>query len=353
MQREIVSQDFIKLKPITDPQWHTDTGKFAYVETKRIEKNQYISKIFVGKLDEPSIPYTHDKNLNHSPRWSPCGEKLAFVSDRNEKSQIYVFHANGGIAEQLTYCSNGTTNPVWSPCGTKILFSLHVAPGGENKHLAIIDLQTKKNIPLTQGRDYSCPAFSPDGKNVAFVTKSEDGSDIVKDVYIMNVATKGEEKITKSNGLFSTISWAPDGGKIGFIGHLKESDHAKMNRVWVYDIHSKYLQCLSEGLDVEVGIGADGELHSGTVNPGLMWTKDSEGFYFIVSDQGSNGIYYGSLEGAMYPIVLEQENIYGISMNTSTHEAIIASSTPANPGELFHLNLADQTRTQLTNVNDK
>ncbi|MDX5474604.1 MAG: hypothetical protein LPK00_03615 [Bacillaceae bacterium] len=348
MQRKIVSQKLIKWKPVTDPQWHAGTGKFAYVETEINEKENYISNIFVGKLDEQSIPYTYDKNLNHSPRWSPCGEKLAFVSDKNGKSQIYIMDENSGVAEQLTSCSNGVTNPVWSPCGTKLLFSLPVATGSKNEHLAIIDIKTKEITSLKEGdQNYFNPAISPDGKYVAYVTNKEDGANtaIVKDVFIMNVETKESRKVTKSDGFFSAISWSPDGEKLGFIGHQKVFD--TLSRVWVYDIHSEYLQCLSEGLDIEVGIGADG------VNPGLMWTADSEGFYFLVSDQGNNGIYYGSLDGAMYPIVLEEEMIYGITMNTSTHQAIVAISTPVNPGELFHLNLANQTRTQLTNVNKK
>lgn len=352
-QRKIISYDFLKSRPVTDPQWHTGTGKFAYVEIEN-EENTYISNIFVGKLNDKITPITIEKYKNHSPRWSPCGEKLAFVSDENEKSQIYLIHANEGVVEQLTYCSNGATNLVWSPCGTKLLFSSPVAAGSKYEHLAMVDIQTKEIISITEGdQNYSNPAFSPDGKYVAYVTNKEDERDtsLVTDVFIMSIATKESKKITKSNGDFSTISWSPDGEKLGFIGHQIEFD--TLNRVWVYDVQSDYLQCLSESLEVEVGFGAIHDLHSSTLNPGLMWTEDSEGFYFIISDQGSNGIYYGSLDGAMYPIILEDETIYGITMNTSTHEAIIATSTHDNPGELFHLNLANQTRTQITNVNNK
>ncbi|WP_096155209.1 S9 family peptidase [Bacillus sp. FJAT-45066] len=391
-KRKVVSQDLFQLKSVIDPQWHTSTEKYAYVQTHiNEEDNKYISNIYVGEIGGKVTPYTFGEYRNHAPRWSPCGEKLAFVSTRNDKSQIYTLNVNGGEAEQLTYCPNGASNPVWSPCGNQLLFSTSVTPEDDltgkatkkeekkkpeplvvdrliyksdakgfidekNDHLALINLHTKEVTLLTEGnRDHGSAVFSPDGKHVAYVTNQEDDPDtsLVTDVFIMNISSKETKKITNSNGFFSTISWSPNGEKLGFLGHEKEFDSATLTRVWVYDVNAESLQCLSGSLDIEVGNVAIGDLHSGTVNPGLIWTEDSEGFYFLVSDQGSTGLYYGSLDGAMYPIVLEQENIYGITMKTSSHEAIIATSTPVSPGELYHLNLASQTRTQLTNVNEE
>jgi dipeptidyl aminopeptidase/acylaminoacyl peptidase len=300
-----------------------------------------------------------------------------------------VILVDGGEAEQVTFCKNGARGPIWAPCGTKILFSTSVETAADlhaedkkedkkkkpeplvvekmryksdakgfldnkNDHLAVLDLETKEISLLTEGdRDYGSPAWSPDGKSIAFVTNLEENPDesLVSDVYVMDLDSKEKKKITHSNGFFSNLSFSPDGQFLGFLGHEKEFQSATLTRVWVHQLATGEAHCLTENLDVEVGDAAIGDFHSGNVNPGLMWTEESEGFYIIVSDQGGTGIYYGSLDGAMYPIHLPGEHVYAVSMLTDTHEAIVGVSNSTDPGELYHLDFRSQTRTQLTHVN--
>ncbi|CAG9622975.1 S9 family peptidase [Sutcliffiella rhizosphaerae] len=390
-KRKIHATDIFNLISLTDPQWDKHSRKFAFVQTTMHEEdNEYRSAVYIGDLEGKTIPFTTGKGRATSPRWSPDGSKLAFVSNRNEKSQIYVMPANGGEAEQVTFCKNGARGPVWSPCGTKILFSTSVegvqdlqqdeeekkkkkhpeplvvekmryksdAKGfldEKNDHLALLDLKTKEISLLTDGdRDYGTPAWSPDGKSIAFVTNLEENPDVslVSDVYVMDLETKEKKKITNSNGFYSALTFSPDGQYLGFLGHEKEFQSATLSRVWVTKLESGETHCLSENLDVEIGDVAIGDFHSGNVNPGLMWTEDSEGFYFLMSDQGGTGIYFGSLDGAMYPIHLPDEHVYAVSMLTGTHEAIVGVSNSTDPGELYHFDLKSQTRNQLTNVNE-
>lgn len=389
-KRKIETNDLFRLKSLTDPQWDKHSRKFAYVQTTMSEEeNAYQSTIYVGSLDGQAKPFTSGKGRSTSPRWSPDGSRLAFVSTRNEKAQIYVMPVDGGEAEQVTFCKNGAGGPVWSPCGTKLLFSTAVeseedlregaktedkkkkpepmvveklryksdAKGfldKKNDHLAVLDLKTKEITLLTHGdRDYGSPAWSPDGRHVAFVANLEEDPDevLVSDVYVMDIDSKEKRKVTHSNGFFSTITWSPDGAFLGFLGHEKEFQSATLTRVWVYSVESEDLQCLTENLDIEVGDVAIGDFHSGNVNPGLMWTEDSEGFYFVMSDQGGTGIYYGSIDGAMYPIHLPGEHVYAVSIQTDTHEAIVGISNSSDPGELYHVDFRSQKSEQLTHVN--
>ncbi|WP_078381509.1 S9 family peptidase [Sutcliffiella halmapala] len=389
-RRKIEAKDLFRLTSLTDPQWDKASRNYAYVQTTiNEEENEYQSSIYVGTLEGEAKLFTTGKGRATTPRWSPDGSKLAFVSTRNEKAQIYVMPVDGGEAEQVTFCKYGARNPIWSPCGTKILFSTSVeleedlqpdskvneqkkkpeplvveklryksdAKGfldKKNDHLAVLELESKSLTLLTHGdRDYGSPAWSPDGKSIAFVTNLEENPDetLVSDVYIMELESKEKKKVTKSNGYFSTITWSPDGKYLGFLGHEKDFQSATLTRVWVYEIAAEGLQCLTENLDIEVGDVAIGDFHSGNVNPGLMWTEDSEGFYFVISDKGGTGISYGSLDGAVYPIHLPDEHVYAVSMLTGTHEAIVGISNSADPGELYHLDFKNQTKKQLTNAN--
>ncbi|MGM0838682.1 MAG: S9 family peptidase [Bacillota bacterium] len=389
-KRKIEANDLFRLTSLTDPQWDKHSRKFAYVQTTICEEdNEYLSTIYVGSLDGKAKPFTYGKGRATTPRWSPDGSRLAFVSTRNEKAQIYVMPVDGGEAEQVTFCKNGARGPVWSPCGTKLIFSVALeseedlkagskteekkkkpepmvveklryksdAKGfldKKNDHLAVLDLVTKEITLLTHGdRDYGSPVWSPDGKQVAFVANLEENPDevLVTDVYVMDLESKEKKKVTHSNGFFSTITWAPDGAFLGFLGHEKEFQSATLTRVWVYQLETEVLHCLTENLDIEVGDVAIGDFHSGNVNPGLMWTEDSDGFYFLLSDQGGTGIYYGSLDGSMYPIHLPGEHVYAVSILTDSHEAIVGISSSRDPGELYYLDFRTQKREQLTHVN--
>ena len=259
--------------------------------------------------------------------------------------QIYVKDVNGEEAKQLTQCESGVRNPVWSPCGTMLIFSTIGSGHKVTEDLVLLNVITNELTPIVREyRNYNSVDWSPDGKYIAFSACSS--ADFL-DVFIIEVATKEIQKLTNSTGFFTTITWSPDGGNLGFVGYEKDHKDVPISRVWIYHFQYTQLTCLTSEFDISVGNEIEGDFHWATVNPGLLWTEDSEGFYFLVTDQASNGIYYGSLDGAMYPIVLEQEHIYGMTMITDIHEAIACINKQTEPVELYHLDFKTQERTKL------
>ena len=128
---------------------------------------------------------------------------------------------------------------------------------------------------------------------------------------------------------------------LSFIGHNKEFAGATFSKIWLYSILDQTIQCLTEGWDVQIGDSAIGDFQIGAVDPGILWTNDSQGFYFLISDYGNTGVYYGSIEGAMYPSILDPQHIYGLTIDPESHRAIVAISTPVHPGDLFVYNLTN------------
>ncbi|MBM7693429.1 dipeptidyl aminopeptidase/acylaminoacyl peptidase [Peribacillus deserti] len=389
--RGISAEDLYQLYSVTDPQLSPCGEKAAFVKTIADLDNHYTSNIYLLDLNTRSTSqWTFGKHKNHSPRWSPDGEKLAFLSNRSGETQIYLISKNGGEAECLTELNNGAGSIVWSPCSSKILFSSGVTPGEpylidpKNKEkdvkpskaaifnkvryksdssgylkdtyqqLFILDIETKALNQVSEG-DWDCSPsdWSPDGTAIVYSASEDEDRDyaIISDVYMLNLSNNEKTKLTGGSGYYSDAHWSPDGRYLSLIGHEKEYKGASLPKIWLYDTQYGELSCLTSEWDAYIGDIAIGDFHAGGSDSGITWTSDSLGFYFIMSDHGSTGVYYGTVEGAMYPSRLEPEHIYGLSINPHTHQAVVAISHPANPGDLYSLNLTNGTLQQMTNVN--
>src|SRR5690606_37420982 len=88
------------------------------------------SNIWCADLAGDNTPYrlTTAKGKDTSPRWSPDGSMLAFLSDRSGGNQIHVMYADGGESWQATDAQNGASEIAWSPDSTSLAFVSAVAP---------------------------------------------------------------------------------------------------------------------------------------------------------------------------------------------------------------------------------
>src|SRR5699024_8522868 len=127
---------------------------------------------------------------NKSPRFSPDGEQMVFVSDRSGSNQLWLINTSGGEAEQLTTFKNGVFSPHWSPDGSKIIFMARLEPGAnvheqhektkEEKQEQIImyDIYNKTFQQLTTAKDdHYFQDISPDNKRILFLANLDEDSD--------------------------------------------------------------------------------------------------------------------------------------------------------------------------------
>jgi dipeptidyl aminopeptidase/acylaminoacyl peptidase len=116
-KRAFVPEDLYLLKQVTDPQVSPDGATAAFVVSwfDREQDETQSAVWIVGLRDKNPSPRRFTQGTkDHSPRWSPDGRCLAFVSDRGERNQVFVAPLEGGEPRQATRAPWGVSGaPTW------------------------------------------------------------------------------------------------------------------------------------------------------------------------------------------------------------------------------------------------
>ena len=116
----------LSLKRVGSPEISPDGRWVAYtVRETNWDENAYETEIWLADTTAANggRQLTNAKKSSQSPAWAPDGARLAFISDRTDKRQIYLINPLAGEAEALTSVEDGITSFAWAPDGRSIAYT--------------------------------------------------------------------------------------------------------------------------------------------------------------------------------------------------------------------------------------
>jgi dipeptidyl aminopeptidase/acylaminoacyl peptidase len=374
-KRSLSVGDIYNLKDVRDPQRSPDGKWVAYVVSRAIkdtDKND--SDVWMASWDGgQEIQLTSTPENESSPRWSPDNKFLAFISSRQgaKGGQVWLLNRAGGEAIKLTDVKGGVSEYAWSPDSKKLVLVVNVpdprdpeddedkTTGDKDKkkttppivvdryhfkedvsgylrnertHLYLFDVSTKKSDILTPGTfNEELPVWSPDGTQIAFVTKRGKGDldrDDNTDVYVIDARIGAEPRqLTTSPGSDGNghVAWSPDGKQIAYLtGEEVKYSAYNQNKLAISAATGGQPWLIAESLDRPI------------YQP--IWSADGKSVTVVVVDDRSQypaRIDVGS--GRLERLVPGPRVVDDLTTATSDGSFAVLASTDTEPPEVSAL----------------
>ena len=177
----------LNLRSISDLQFSPDGARVAFVVAEPPKGERRARHIWLYDKKSGAVrQFTFSAKDESSPRWSPDGKQLAFLSNRDDQQQIYVMRSDGGEAAALSKGKRSVRSFAWSPDGKQIAF---LAPNAKS------DAEEKKE------KD----------KDDAHVVDKDDKQ---PRLWLLTLATSEAKALTDSKWEMSELAWLPTGDRI-------------------------------------------------------------------------------------------------------------------------------------------
>jgi dipeptidyl aminopeptidase/acylaminoacyl peptidase len=232
----------LNLRSISDMQFSPDGSRLAFVVTEPPKDERRARHIWIYEKKSGSVrQFTFSSKSESSPRWSPDGKQLAFLSNRGEEKeqQIYVIRTDGGEAAALTKGKRGVQSFAWSPDGKQIAF---VAPNTkteaeekkekdkddarvvdkDDKHerLWLLTVSGGEAKPITDPKwKINELAWWPTGDRIIVSATDHPESDQdTKRIFSVGLADGSMKTLIAPHGPFGDVRVSPDGKTISYVG---------------------------------------------------------------------------------------------------------------------------------------
>jgi TolB protein len=211
----VMDADGFNLRPLTNfgsiistPEWGYGGTEAYFTSYHRNRAGVYLMQLLSGKMFEVA----GYGGTNHSPAWSPAGNRLAMVLSRDGNSEIYTSARDGTDLRRLTTTRFTEGSPAWSPDGKRLAFSTNEA-GGVHIFTMNADGSDRRRVSTT-GSWNDAVSWSPTGDRLVYVSRIGGVNEIM--LADISSGTPVLRQLTKGQGNNESPVWAPNGVHIAF-----------------------------------------------------------------------------------------------------------------------------------------
>lgn len=187
-------------EPVISPRFSPDGSQIAYVSFEDKKPIVYVQSLRDGQRHQVAA----FKGSNSAPAWAPDGRRLAVVLTRDDASQIYLINADGSGLKRLTRSASIDTEPVFSPDGKAIYFTSDRG-GSPQIYRMAADGGQPTRVSFTGSYNVS-PAVSPDGRSLAYINR-----DAGRFSVMLHELASGQTRVLTDSARDESPSFAPNG----------------------------------------------------------------------------------------------------------------------------------------------
>ena len=378
--RSLELADLSRLVGLADPQLSPDGQGVAIMVSRTNDKDNRQDRELAWVDSRSGALRTlvkGRKGLAHA-RWSPAGDRLAFLAEVEGKSQIFVLPMVGGEAQQASHSATGVQHFTWSPDGTRIAFGaedeapkipdalkgedgfevgnddLFTGEAARPVHIWLMNSDGGEAKRLTQGTwtlpvslPPSSPAsplsWSPDGKRIAFARQEtpHTGDQDQVSVQVLDIATGAVRPLTGQKTFEGFPSFSPDGRLISY-WWTRKGDPLAINEIHVADSSGGPGRDITEALDRCLYRS--------------IWMPGGKGMLVGGNDGTRVKLWVQPLQGPAKPLDLGEVSpswFFWIDVSVAPTGAIAFTGRTARHGaELYVMDSAEAKPRRLTNLNE-
>lgn len=372
---KLSAMDEFQIQTATDPQISPDGKKIVYVRrfADPMTDRRYSNLWIINSDGSDHRPLTTGNRSDASPRWSPEGTRIAYLSDADGKQQLYVRWMDSGQTARITNLEHGPEAIAWSPDGKMLSFSSLAE--GKGPHLADLPKPPEgakwaepaaaydRLVYRFNGAGYLKPGFmqvfvvpadggaprqvtngnfpnggnefgptraawTPDGKFLLVSANRHPESDheyFDTEVYEFGVADGALRALTNRKGPDNNAAVSPNGKYIAYTGFDDRYQGHQTTKLYVMNRDGSGSHSISDKLDRDI--------------QGPDWAPDSSGVYFLYNDQGDTKLGFGTPDGTTKKIadhVTSTTSAYGGGSFSVARNGSVAFTygRPDNPGDI-------------------
>ncbi|MBN1271147.1 MAG: S9 family peptidase [Candidatus Aminicenantes bacterium] len=341
----LTKETFMEMESIRSPQISPD-GKQILFSRQWVDKtnDRTRSSLWLTDVGGRRVrKLTHGNWRDYSPVWSPDGSRIAFLSDRDGSSQIFVMWLDTREVAQLTHTERTPDNLVWSPDGRQLAFSTFIhsdkkilpvnlppRPRGAKwaepaviidrlswardgrgpipkgfSHIFTIDAKLGGTPRQVTSGDFSHgdPQWSKDGTTIFFSAIRKPEAEYQwgdTEIYAVNLETLDVKPLTDRKGPDRSPRISPDGKWIAYTGYDEKNYTSHLSNLYIMESNGGNKKALAENLPNSPST--------------VTWAPDSSGIYFLLAEKGTSNVYVVTLKGELLKITQGNHYLSGFTL---------------------------------------